>query len=174
MANNKKSRKIDKETRKIIEAVSDLVKKKKDDDGFKIKAKKKQAKKIKMTCPHWIIHKKKETHTVKVNPENNSEWICKICGKSFPISPYDDEKYDAICAEFLTIVDQAFFYSIRLGGCAEDTVVFENLKKYVPRFNKIVKNEMKILRKHLTVADNSNGKNDLNQFNGYGALDFHV
>lgn len=164
----KRSKKIDKETRKIIEAVSDLVKKK-GNDTFKIKAKKKQAKKIKMTCAHWIIHKGKECQTVTFNPENNEEWICNICHKTFPIKPLEPEQYDEVCRQFLQIVDQAFFYSVKLGGNGDDTKVFEILKKTVPQFNKIVKNEMKILDKRFKASAVDN-KKDMNQFNAYAGL----
>ena len=158
----KKNKKIDKETRKLIEAVSDMCKRN-DDGSIKIKGKKKEVKKIRQCCPHWIIRKGKEYSTVTENPERNGELKCRICGTTFPMKPLDDNEYDQICKDFLQIVNQAFFYSVKMGGDSSDTKVFETCKRMIPRFNKIVKNEMKTLRKREIYENRKNNET------GYGS-----
>lgn len=60
----KKSKKIEKETRLLIESISDVLKKKGDRYKFKT-GKKKVVRKMKRSCPHWIIRKGKEDPTLQ-------------------------------------------------------------------------------------------------------------
>jgi hypothetical protein len=167
----KKSKRIEKETRKIIESISDLVKYK--NDGYKFKAgKKKQIREIKKTCAHWVIRKGKEVPTVSVDPENPNNWKCRICGKSFPIKPLSYEDYEAICNQFEAAVNQGFFYSVKMGGAAEDTKVFLSMKKMVPRFKKIIKNEIKNLNKRQEYEDRKANSDTMSQFGNYSSYSY--
>ena len=65
----KKSKKVEKETRRLMEGIADIVKRK--GDRYKFKSKnKKLIKKVKKTCPHWIMRKGKECATVIQDPEH--------------------------------------------------------------------------------------------------------
>ena len=73
----KKSKKVEKETRRLMEGIADLVKKK--GDRYKFKSKnKKVIKKVKRTCVHWIYRKGKEVPTVIQDPERPGYWKCTI------------------------------------------------------------------------------------------------
>ena len=145
----KKSKRVEKETRRLIEGITDLVKKK--GDRYKFKSKnKKMVKKVKRTCVHWIIRKGKEVPTVIPDRENPGNWKCTICGASFPIKPGVIEKdaqtkevirndYDEITDKFLGYVNQMQFWSVKLGGNADDTRMFIKLKENAPRFKKVAK-----------------------------------
>lgn len=167
----KKHKKIEKETRKIIEAISDLVKRK--NDTYKFKAgKKKQIKEVKKTCVHWIVRKGKEVPTVMVDPENPENWKCRICGKSFPIKPLTPEDYQDICTQFEAVVNQGFFYSVKMGGDAEDTKVFLTLKKMIPKFNKLIRNEIKALNKRQEYEDRKLNSDNVSQFGNYSSYSY--
>jgi hypothetical protein len=168
----KNHKKIEKETRKIIEAISDLVKRK--NDVYKFKAgKKKQIKEVKKTCVHWIVNKRgKEVPTVMRDPENPEYWKCRICGKSFPVRPLSNEDYQNICDNFEAIVNQCFFYSVKMGGDAVDTKIFLTLKKMIPRFTKIARNEIKALNKRQEYEDRKLNSDSINQFGNYSSYTY--
>lgn len=171
MAKKKKNKKIEKETRKVIEAISDLVKKKK--GSYKFKAgKRKQIKNIKKTCMHWIIRGGNERPSVSMDPENPGNFKCEICGKSFPIRPLTFEEYDVIVDQFEAIVNQAAFFSVRLGGSAEDTKMLLSLKKITPRFKKIVKNEMKVVNKRQEYEERKSNSDSTSQFGNYASYSY--
>lgn len=171
MAKKKKNKKIEKETRKVIEAISDLVKKK--NGSYKFKAgKRKQIKSIKKTCMHWLIRGGKEVPSVKMDPENPANFKCELCGKSFPIKPLSFEEYDVIADQFEAIVNQAAFYSVRLGGSAEDTKMLLNLKKVTPRFKKIIRNEMKVVNKRQEYEDRKSNSDSISQFGNYASYSY--
>jgi hypothetical protein len=168
------SHKIEKGTRKIIEGISDLIKKT-DSGEFKLKCKKKDAKKILRTCAHWRINKNKTLPAVVPCKDDASKWQCRICGKRFPINTYSPEEAKERCEEFLEIVNQCFFYSVKMGGDESDTKTFETLKRMVPRFIKIYNNSMKQLRKKQLADDSKHGlEGDFNSFNIYSHLNFRV
>lgn len=172
MAKKNKAR-IDKNTRKIIENISDLISKRKNGDGFKIKAKGKQVKQIKRTCAHWMFRKGKLLPAVAVSNEIKGELKCLICGKTFPENSLTPEEANDMCRAFLQMVDQAFFFSVKMGGDASDAKIFETLKRVVPRFNKIYNNEMKHLNKFIKQEQQRKENLDgLNQFDAYGSLRF--
>ena len=140
MAN--KNVKIEKETRRLIEGISDLVKKKGDTYKFKSKNKKK-LKQIKKSCVHWTIRKGKPQPTLIQDPNVPGNWKCTLCGASFPIVPVSDEEYEKVCDLMLSYVNQIQFLSVTLGGDADDTKMFLNLKKSIPRFEKVAKQVIK-------------------------------
>lgn len=172
----KKSKKIEKETRRLIESISDLVKKK--DNRYKFKgAKKKTIREVKRSCVHWIIRKGKEYPAVEERPDSPGFWTCKICGKRFPIAPLqvdskrDIDEYRDACESFEAIVNQAFFYSVKMGGDASDTKVFLRLKELIPKFNKIVHNEMRQLNKRQEYEKNREVDAD-SQFGSYTSFSY--
>lgn len=167
----KKSKKIEKETRRLIEGIGDLVKKKKG-DGYKFKTrKKKEVKKIKKTCPHWIIRKGKEVPTIMpdVNPAN---WKCTICGATFPIRPGTDDEYQEVANKFLSYVNQVQFFSIKMGGNADDTKLLLQLKQLVPRYIKAQKNIIKTVNKRQEWEDRNNQSDSMSQFSSFSGFSY--
>lgn len=168
----KKSKKIEKETRRLIEGISDLIKRKDGTYKFKTK-KKKEIKKIKTTCVHWTIRKKdnKEVPTLDqdVNPAN---WKCRICDATFPIRPGTEDEYKDVADQFLSHVNQALFYSIKLGGNADDTKLLLRLKELVPRYVKAQKNIMKTMNKRQEWENRKNNSDTLSQFDSYAGFSY--
>lgn len=141
-----KSKKIEKETRRLIESISDILKYR--DGGYKFKGvKKKTIREMKKNCPHWIIRKGEEQPAVEERPDSPGFWTCKICGKQMRIKPFTEEEYEQACESFLSMVNQLFLLSVRMGGDSSDTKVFLKLKDLVPRLNKIARNELRQLNK---------------------------
>lgn len=166
----KKSRKIEKETRKLIDGITDLVKKK--GDGYKFKSKKKkQIKKVKRTCVHWIIRKGKEMPTL-VPDTNPANWKCTICGATFPVRPGTPEEYKQLAEQFLAQINQLQFWSVKMGGDSEDTKLFLRLKDMVPRYVKIAKNILKAVNKRQEWEDRKSKSDSLSQFDGYGGFNY--
>lgn len=176
----KKSKKVEKETRRLIEGIGDLVKKK--GDRYKFKAKSKKAvKKIKKQCPHWIMRKGKEQPTTFVDPENGANWKCAICGASFPIRPakiWTDEdgvkhsEYDDVANQQLALVNQIQFWSVKLGGDAEDTKMFLRLKNDLPRFQKVAKQVIKQVNKRQALDRNRENTDIMSQFSSYAGFNY--
>jgi hypothetical protein len=142
-----KKTKLEKETRRLIEGISELIKRKGDRFKFKTK-KKKQIRKIRLSCVHWIMRKGKEMPTVSKDPENPGNWKCDICGASFPIRPTEKvEEFYAIANQFLGYVNQSQFWAVKLGGDKEDTKMFLQLRALIPRQMKVYKNIHKQIQK---------------------------
>ena len=167
---SKKSKKVEKETRRLIEGIADLVKKK--GDGYKFKSgKKKQIKKVKKTCVHWIIRKGKEVPTV-TQDTNPANWKCTICGATFPIRPGTPEEYRQAAEQLLAHVNQLQFWSVKMGGDAEDTKLFLHLKQLVPRYLKVQKNILKAVNKRQEWEDRKSQSDTLSQFDSYAGFSY--
>lgn len=168
----KKSKKIEKETRRLIEAVGDLVKKKGDHYKFKSK-KKKDIKKVKTYCVHWIIRKGKENPTLKLDPNRPGYWRCTICGASFPIKPAPVDEYDKTWNQALEFVNQLQFWSVKLGGDSEDTKMFLRLKKDLPRMRKVSKQIVKRINQREAYEKNREKSDSMSQFDAYSGFNYH-
>ena len=171
-----KSKKIEKETRKLIAAVSDLVKKKNGQYRFKSKNKK-LVKRVKKTCVHWIMRKGKEYPTVVSDPDRAGYWKCTICGASFPIKPLVStdksfNPYDDQSRQFLELVNQMQFWSVKLGGDAEDTKMFIELKKNLPRFGKVSKQILKRVNQREEYERNRAKSDAMSQFDVYSGYNY--
>lgn len=169
----KKSKKIEKETRRLMEGIAEMVKRKGDRYKFKTKSKK-RIKRVKRSCVHWIYRKDKERPTVIVDPTDNTRWKCTICGATFPIKPMTPEGYDELCSNFQQIVDQMQFWSVTLGGDAEDTKMFLDLKKQVPRFRKVTHQIVKRVNKRQAWEDNRKNTDAMSQFGDYSGFNYRV
>lgn len=166
-----KSKKVEKETRRLMESVADLVKKK--GDRYKFKSKNKKAiKKVKRSCVHWIIRKGKEVPTVIHDPEHPGNWKCTICGASFPIKPADLDVYYTCCDQMLSFVNQMQFWSVKLGGDAEDTKMFIRMKESVPRFAKVSKQILKRVNQRETWEKNRERSDVMSQFDAYSGFSY--
>lgn len=166
-----KSKKVEKETRRLMESVGDLVKKK--SDRYKFKSKNKKAiKKVKRTCVHWIIRKGKEVPTVIHDPEHPGNWKCTVCGASFPIKPSDLDTYHASCDQMLAFVNQMQFWSVKLGGDAEDTKMFIRMKESIPRFAKVSKQILKRVNQRETWEKNRERSDVMSQFDAYSGFNY--
>lgn len=163
--------KVEKETRKLMEAISDLVKRK--GDGYKFKSKKKKLRKeVKKTCVHWIIRKGKEVPTVKEAPNNPGNWKCKICSVEFPIKPEEDKVYQAAVQQMIGFVNQMQFLSVKLGGDADDTKMFLQLRKLLPKFGKACTNILKAANKRQLWEDNRKKSDVMSQFGSYSGFNY--
>lgn len=170
MSKKKKNPKIEKETRRLMEGIADLVKKKGDKYKFK-SGKKKQIKKIKRTCIHWIIRKGKDFPTVVLD-SNPMNWRCTICGATFPIRPGTDQEYDNAVKIIIAYVNQLQFWSAKMGGDAADTKLFLQLKQSLPRLMKVQKNILKEVRKRQQWEDRKSNTDSLSQFDSYAGYSY--
>ena len=169
-----KKKKVEKETRRLIEAVSDTIKRRKD-GGYKFKSKKKKVvKKIKTSCLHWVIRKGKEVPCVHQDPDHAGNWKCDICGASFPIRPLDDEQYRKVIDDTLQMINQLQFWSVKMGGNKEDTKLFIQLKKLMKdHFTKSQKHIVKSINKRQSWEDRAKQNSDgLAQFDSYTGFDY--
>lgn len=168
---SKKKIKIDKETRKIIEAVSDRIKRK--DGVYKIKTKNKKIRKqILRVCTHWVSTKNGEHPAVVRDPDDSSYWICTICGAKFPVPPLEVEKYEEAVDTLMSYVNQMQLYSVKMGGDEEDTKILQNLKRDLPKFKKLSKNIVKHINEREKFEKNKNNSDATSQFNAYGSWSF--
>lgn len=168
----KKDKKVEKETRRLMEGIADLVKKK--GDRYKFKSKnKKMIKKVKKTCVHWIIRKGKPVPTVIHDPENPANWKCTICGASFPIKPVTLETYHNTTNQMLEYINQMQFWAVKLGGDAEDTKMFIRLKENLPRYNKVCKQILKRVNQREAWENNREKSDMLSQFDAYAGFHYN-
>ena len=169
----KKSKKIEKETRRLIESITDLVKKKGDRYKFKVKNKK-TIKKVKKTCCHWIYRKNKEVPTLNASIDRKGYWRCDICEAEFPVVPYTLKEYEEIYNTALETVNQIQFWAVRLGGDADDTKMFLRLKSDLPRMIKVAKNILKAIEKRRLSESKNNSKEVLSQFSNYSGFNYRT
>ena len=163
--------KVEKETRRLMEAVSDLVKRK--GDRFKFKSKnKKLVKKVKRDCIHWIYRKGKECPTVTHDPENPGNWKCMICGASFPIVPLQQDEYKARIEDIVALVNQLAFYSVKLGGNADDTKMFIQLRRNLNSCAKASKPIIKHINKRDRMERNRQNTDSSNTFSAYSGYNY--
>lgn len=163
--------KVEKETRKLMEAVSDLVKKK--GDRYKFKSKKKKLRKeVKKTCVHWIIRKGKEVPTVLEASNNPGNWECKICSAQFPIKPAELIEYQNVIRQTLAYVNQMQFLSVKLGGDADDTKMFIQLRRLLPKFEKACAHILKAANKRQKWEDNRKKSDVMSQFGNYSGFNY--
>lgn len=166
-----KSKKIEKETRKLMEGVSELVKKK--GNRYKFKCKKKKAKKVKERCVHWIYRKGKEYPLVTSDGAPKDHWRCTLCGHVFPISPKENPNiyYESI-DQTMEYLDQMVFWSVKLGGDKEDTQMFMRLKGDLPRLKKVTKQILKRVDQRQTLEKNRENSDVLAQFDSYAGFNY--
>ena len=172
----KKSKKIEKETLRLIEGMSDFVKKKRD-GTYKLRTKKKkQVRTIKRNCVHWTIQKGKEIPTVTMDNANPGHWKCKICGAIFYIRP-DKGKMDNVIDDFnidevIKEVNQAQFFGVKMGGNADDTRLFLKLKALLPKFKKARRNLLKQVNKRQEFEDRKTHTDTLSMFDSYSGFNY--
>jgi len=170
---NKKSKKVEKETRRLIEGIADLIKRKGNRYKFK-SGKKKQIKKVKRSCVHWTMRKGETVPSVELDPANPMNWKCTICGTSFPIRPHNMiSEYDEILDTFLAHVNQMQFFSVKMGGDADDTKLFLRLKEAIPRYKRVQRNIWKQVTKRQKWEDRRTQSDSLNQFDSFGGFNYN-
>lgn len=162
---------LDKETRKLIESISDVVKYRK--GKFKFKAKgKKTVKRIKRSCVHWFFTKK-ISPAVEKHPENPMNWRCKICGASFPIRPGTLQEYREMTNNVISIVNQLQFWSIKMGGDADDTKLFIRLKNDLVKLKRAEKTILNQVNKRQAFESNKNREDgSISQFDDYNGFSY--
>jgi len=172
MSKNKKIKNIDKDTRRHLEATTDMLKKKGDRFKFKSgKGSKKTVKKLRKLCMHWMIRKGKPIPTVE---ENNGMWECYLCHAKFPIVPKTEEEYDEIITNAIEVVNQIVFLAVHLGGDSSDMKTFLHLKEDLPRLRKIAREVIKQSNKRQQFESNSEDNNVMSQFSQYGGLQYNL
>ena len=178
---SKKSKQVEKETRRLMESISDMVKRRDGKFEFKKKHKKKQLRKMRMTCVHWIYRKGREIPTVVHDPANPDMWRCTICGARFPVAPLTTDiakfkshatEYDTKVQDMISIINQIQFWSVKLGGDKEDTKMFLELRRLLPRFRKVARNIKKNMIKHESLANNPEKKNIMATFDAYTTYNY--
>ena len=168
----RKSKKVEKETRRLMEGMADLVRKTKK-GRYKFRTgKKKQIKKIKRQCVHWIMRKGRDVPTVQQDPTNPMNWRCAICETSFPVRPATQPEYDEAISKMLGYVNQMQFWSVKMGGDADDTKMFLTLKSLIPRFSKAQRNILKQVNKRQEWEDRKTNSDSLSQFDGYSGINY--
>ena len=167
-----KNKKIEKETRRLMEAVNELVKKKGNGYKFKPKTKKKRIKAVRKTCPHWLWRKGKPVPATIPDPNRPGYWLCTVCKTSFPVKPMSLDEYNAISDSFLETVNQMQFLSVKLGGDKEDTEMFITLRKMVPRFQKATKHIHKLVNRREQWEQNRERSDALAQFDAYTGFSY--
>lgn len=163
----KKSKKVEKETRRLMESIADLVKKKGDRYKFRTKSKK-AVKKVKKSCVHWIMRKGKEAPTVVHDPNKPGNWRCTICGASFPIKPLTRNEYEDQTDNMMELINQMLFWSVKLGGNADDTKMFIRLKSDLPRYKKVARQILKRVNQREEWENNRSRSDIMSQFDAYG------
>ena len=150
---SKKKSEIEKSTRKIIEANSEMIRIKNGQVKWKKKAKKKKIRLAQQSCFHWKINSNgKERPMLDRDPDRPGYWKCRICKKSFPIVPLeptteDPTPYATKTEEMLELVNQIAFWSVKCGGDSKDTEMFLRLKMDLERFKKVAKTLSRRVRK---------------------------
>ena len=177
----KKSKLVEKETRRLMESISDMVKKRDGRYQFKKKHKKKQIRRLRMTCVHWIYRKGREIPTVITDPNDHDKWRCTICGATFPVRPMPctagelknhTSAYDKQVLDMLETINQIQFWGVKLGGDKEDTKMFLELRHLLPRFRKVSRNIVKNMMKRETVENNPDKNNVMASFDSYSTFSF--
>ena len=173
MAKKKKRSKVNKETRALIEALTDMTKRSGNAYKFKSGAKKKAVRRAKKTCVHMRISKGRETPALEINPQNSEEFRCLICGATFPQAPLDQQEYDDAFVKVLKYINQIQFYANALGCDSEDSRLIIQLKASIPTFMKIQRNVRNDTIKRQKFEDNRANTNNMSQFDmgsGYSYL----
>ena len=178
----KGKRRIDKSTYQLLEATSDLVRRKKGSDRYKFKSKKKKdIRKIKNNCVHWIIRKGKEVPAVQEDPMNPRNWKCLICGATFPIKPElpdldvggsDINRYDKLFDQFGQTLHQFMFWSVGFGGNENNTKMVLKMRALLREFRKSHRNILKAMNKRQKWEDNKKNTDGLNQFNTFSSYSY--
>lgn len=173
MGKKNKLAKIDKGTRELIQSYSEIIKIKKGDP--KLKGKGKKIKAIKRSCVHWMAHKGDLIPTVETCPEDETKWVCKICGAVFPKAPIPQEDvYDCI-KKVLGLVNQSQFWSVKMGGDKDDMATFIRLKRLLSEYSKINENIQKAVQKRAIYESNRDNSDAVNNVLGYyGDFSYHA
>lgn len=166
-----KQKKVEKETRKVIEAISDLIKRKGDHYKFK-SGKKKTIKKMRKSCVHWIVRKGKVIPAVMHDPNMPGYWRCTVCQASFPVRPVEPEEYVETTKALLSHINQLQFWSVKMGGDADDTKLFIQMKNLLPRYLKVQKNILKNINKRQEWEDRKTKSDGFGQFDSYSGFNY--
>lgn len=182
--NSKKQiKRLDKKVRQLLESTGEMVKLKGDvNKEYRFKSKnKKQLKKIRKTCTHWIIRKGDLVPTVKRDEQNPDYWICTLCGERFQTAPYEikkdaagnviDDPYKRLTNEFTGLVNNTIFIAIKAGGDAEDTKLMLELREKAKEFKKVGKELSKLISK-VKDTDRRSKMDTMSNFDMYGSYNY--
>jgi hypothetical protein len=160
--------KIAKGTLSVIEATSDALKPRKD-GSYKIKFKKKKdRRKLKENCIHWV-KKKKIIPPVTSSDAKPGYWKCLVCGELIPIKPNDEQTNANINQAFREQLNQIMLYSVKLGGDDDSTKLLLTMRKGLIKFEKLQKNVLKAMRKREAAQSKAktNGADSFNVYQSY-------
>lgn len=141
-----KRKKYDRETWDLMESVTMMIRPGKDDEGnYRLKKgfKKKDVKRIRRQCPHWVLDKKGRPVTA-VKLLRDDEGIptgkvqCRVCKAVFPLVPSSDPKtYVASVSRVEALINQVEYWDVYAGGSKDNMKMFLALRQYLPRFVKV-------------------------------------
>ena len=174
-----KKRKLDKDTRRYMEAYSEKMRKKK--SGVYVPRgdkKKKTMAKVKRCCMHHWAGKDNVTPSVKPCKDEPNMWECDICHVRFPIDPpktMNPDKYSNGYAEaadhMIQLIDQLKFWSVELGGDIDDVKYFTILTRDLRELNKRAKPILKRVYQH-EHHHSDKQKSSTDQFSVYSAIGY--
>ena len=172
----KKKSSIEKNTRKAIEATSELIKIRGGKVKWRKKLKKKEIRLAQMSCFHWHIRNGRANPTLVQDESRPGYWTCRICHKSFPIKPLpftDDnpEPYADATEKMLELVNQIAFWSVRFGGDSSDSKMFLSLKRDLERFKKVSKTIIKRVKKR-DEFEQQQGQQSTSTFTTWSAFNY--
>lgn len=168
----KKKKRIEKETRRLMDGIADLVKRKGDKYKFKTKSKKK-IKQIKRTCPHWTVYKGGEEGPATSRSEKDPKyWECGICHTRFLVRPEEIGEYKAVAEKMLEQINQVQFWAVKMGGDREDTEMFLKLRQLIPRYEKVARQIIRRVNKRERWEKNRKNSDSLAQFDAYSGFNY--
>ena len=170
-------KKFEKDTRLLLERISDMVKPSKNGKFKFRKSSRKIVKNIKRNCCHWLLVKGKAETTVQACPDRPGYWKCGICKAEFPMAPFVKRKepgekdytpgYTEVFDDALGAVNQILLWETGLGGNKDDLRTMLELKRYLPKMLKIAKHVPKIIEKRTQKDNRNTGANVFDMYNGW-------
>jgi hypothetical protein len=125
------------------------------------------------------MRKGKDTPTVIQDPHNPANWVCTICGVSFPIKPLtktdgtiDYKAYARDMNILLGHINSIQFWAVKMGGDKEDTKLFLDLKNKLPRYMKVQRNVLKQVNKRQAWEERKANTDSLSQFDSYAGFNY--
>ena len=169
----KNAKKVERETRRLIESISELGKYKNNDFKFNKKVKKKTVNAAKRNCLHYYSKNGRIIPTMTQAGSAPGFRKCRICGAQFKITPPSEENIDIMNATFLSEVDRVAFSAVACGGNKDDLKVCLAIKAALYKFNKIDRNVSKIMRKRSEFQTKREKSPIDDNFHSYAGYDYN-
>ena len=162
--NKLKNNKFEKETRRLLESTSELLRIK-DTGEIKFKGGKKDKKKARRSCLHAYIKKGELRPLITNSPTQPGEKMCRFCGATFPLVPLTEAEYANIYKSYMSELNQMALWLVSFGGDKECLKLLVNMRTMVPRLEKMRQNMVKEIMKHKEREEKAS-VNKLEEFSG--------